>query len=79
MELDTGAAVPVISLGQFRSLFLTVPLGKTNLTLRTYTGEPVKPCGVSCLQVEHSNQFRRLPLYYVLPQSGPELVGRNWL
>lgn len=78
MELDTGAAVSVMSLGQFRSLFPTVPLKETKLTLRTYTSEPVKPCGVCFLRIEHNDQCQRLPLY-VLPQSGPALFGRNWL
>lgn len=78
MELDTGAAVSVIPESLFRSLFLSVALRRASLTLRTYTGEPVKPTGVAFITVQHNGQCQHVPLY-VLRHSGPPLLGRNWL
>lgn len=78
MELDTGAAVSVMSVSQFRSLFPRAHLRRTSLTLRTYTNEPVKPCGVAFVAVQYNAQRQQLPLY-VLRQDGQPLLGRSWL
>lgn len=78
MELDTGAAVSVMSVSQFRSLFPSAQFRRTSLTLRTYTNERVKPCGVAFVAVQCNAQTQRLPLY-VLRQDGQPLLGRNWL
>ncbi|KAL3189892.1 hypothetical protein MRX96_020237 [Rhipicephalus microplus] len=50
----------------------------TSLTLRTYTNEPVKPCGVAFVAVQYNAQRQQLPLY-VLRQDGQPLLGRSWL
>ncbi|XP_064462940.1 uncharacterized protein K02A2.6-like [Ornithodoros turicata] len=78
MELDTGAAVSVISQQQYHSCFSGLPLKPTTVTLRTYTGQCVYPKGVLDVEVEHNGQTSHLPLY-VLAQRGPPLIGRNWL
>lgn len=62
MELDTGAAVSVIPESSFRSLFPRVALRRSSLTLRTYTGEPVKPTGIAFVTVQHHGQCQRVPL-----------------
>ncbi|XP_040354707.1 uncharacterized protein K02A2.6-like [Ixodes scapularis] len=78
MEIDTGAAVSVISKQQYRKRFAALNLKPTALRLKTYTGETVKPCGVLEVKVSHQEETRVLPLY-VLNQSGPPLLGREWL
>lgn len=78
MELDTGAAVSVISRRQQQQLFPSLKLRMTNLRLRTYTGALVEPAGVAEVVVEHNGQSVLLPLY-VTEQGGPPLLGREWL
>ncbi|KAL3204015.1 hypothetical protein MRX96_041428 [Rhipicephalus microplus] len=51
---------------------------RTSLTLRTYTNEPVKHCGVAFVAVQYSAQRQQFPLY-VLNQDGQPLLGRSWL
>ncbi|XP_064486429.1 uncharacterized protein LOC135398834 isoform X2 [Ornithodoros turicata] len=78
MELDTGAAVSVISAHDFKATFGYGQFQKTDLKLRTYTGEEVAPLGVVQVQVQYNNQAASLPLY-VVHQPGPPLLGRQWL
>jgi hypothetical protein len=79
MELDTGAAVSVISEGEFdHRLRKHVKLDTTSLELHIYTGEKVKPIGVCTVTVKHGDQERALPLH-VLAGNGTALLGRDWL
>ena len=41
MELDTGAAVSIISKKMHRKLFGDIPLQRSPIALKTYTGEPM--------------------------------------
>ncbi|KAG0434501.1 hypothetical protein HPB47_019069 [Ixodes persulcatus] len=77
MELDTGAAVSIISKRQFQSLFPRAELSPASLILRTYTGERVKPKGVATVDVEYRDFKGKLPLH-VLGEDGPPLIGRDW-
>ena len=45
MELDTGAAIAVISEAKCRELFPGAMLRKSELLLKTYTGEPLPVIG----------------------------------
>ena len=77
MELDTGAAVSVISKSEFdKQLRPLVNLEPTILELRTYTGETERPTEVCKVRMEY--QVRCIQLY-VLPGKGPALFGREWL
>ena len=49
-------------------------LEKSDILLKTYSGEPLKVEG----QVEYSGQQKKLPLL-VVAGKGPSLWGRNWL
>ena len=42
MELDTGSGVSVIPSSDFENYFKGCKLEETNLTLKTYLGEPIK-------------------------------------
>ena len=79
LELDTGAAVSVISQEEFAHLLeKRVKLETTSLELHTYTGEKVRPIGVCTVNVQYGDQEKALPLH-VLAGKGPALLGRDWL
>ncbi|XP_062606687.1 uncharacterized protein K02A2.6-like [Saccostrea cucullata] len=80
MELDTGAAVSVMSKKKFCEYFpgRIKNLPESNMCLKTYTGEILKPCGVARVNVSHNNQKKDLDLY-VMQKAGPTLFGREWL
>ena len=78
MKLDTGASVSIISSRVYRENFPEIPLQKSDTTLRTYTGEPIKVLGIFIAEVKCEGQQYSLPLL-VVDGDGPSLFGRNWL
>ena len=78
MEVDTGAAVSVVSSKTWEKLKLKVPLCKPDVTLKTYTNEVMKVIGEADLIVTYG-QSKHLLRLYVVEGSGPSLVGRDWL
>lgn len=78
MELDTGAAVSVISEDAQRRLFPATALKRTSVVLRTYTGEPIRVAGQLDVEVQYGSQKCTLPLV-VVAGKGPTLLGRDWL
>ena len=77
MEVDTGAAVSVMSVELYYELN-GGDLQECNLRLKTYTGEIMRPLGVGWLDVEYNGMKVKLPII-VLEGSVPTLMGRNWL
>ena len=79
MELDTGAAVSVMSLSAYRRVKKGKDeLQETSLRLRTYTGELVRPAGVGMVDVSYQGQKCELPIT-VVKGNVPTLLGRDWL
>ena len=78
MEVDTGAALSLVSEETFKSHWPNADLQKTNLNLRTYTGERVSVLGNFNVEVDYNASMFNLPLL-VVKGSGPSLLGRNWL
>lgn len=78
MELDTGSEVSVMSRQDFSKHFGKEKLYPTTVTLKTYSGEPITPCGKLDVTVELNGQKSNLPLY-VIEKGGPPLFGRSWL
>ncbi|XP_064469988.1 uncharacterized protein K02A2.6-like [Ornithodoros turicata] len=78
MEIDTGAAVSVMSLQQYQNCFPHLTLEPTSLRLRTYTGEALTPQGYITVNVNYGGRQRTLPLH-ILRQPGVPLLGRNWV
>ena len=78
MELDTGAAVSVISKTDFERMYPRKNLLPTSLTLKTYSGEVIEPCGLMKCKVELNGQTKVLDLYVVNNDNKP-LFGREWL
>ena len=79
MELDTGAAVSVISEQTYKTvLSQQPPLQVSNLQLHTYTGEKLTVLGQVSVNVQYGDQSLSLPVI-VVSGTGPNLVGRDWL
>ena len=77
MELDTGAAVSVISAATKKELFPKTPMDKSTLLLHTYTGERLKVHGQMNVRVRYGDQSKTLPL--VVVEGNGNLLGQNWL
>ena len=79
MQVDTGAAVSVISHNVFQNLWDSSPsLMKSDVKLQSYTGEQIGVIGCFTTSVSYQGQKKNLPLL-VVEGSGPSLLGRNWL
>ncbi|MDD9817031.1 MAG: reverse transcriptase domain-containing protein, partial [Gammaproteobacteria bacterium] len=78
MEVDTGAAVSIISESTQKKVFSKVSLQRTSVKLRTYTDEPISVLGEMRVIVTYRQSTHNLTLY-VVPGNGPSLLGRNWL
>ena len=78
MELDTGAAVSILSSATWTTLFPSRQLKKTNTVLKTLSGERLQPIGCADVNVQYKSQYSTLPIL-VLEGEGPNLFGRNWL
>lgn len=78
MEIDTGAAVSIISQQEYRRSFAHLPLEGARVKLKTYTGECIPVLGQFTATVQYEDQVNELPLI-VVKGNGPNLCGRNWL
>ena len=78
MEVDTGAAVSIISMDTYQKLFSGTKLNSSNLRLKTYTGKPMPVSGELDVEVHYGSQVCSLSLT-VVEGAGPSLLGRDWL
>ena len=78
MEIDTGAAVSLISQDTKEDLFPSTCLDKSSLILRTYTAETIPVLGQMEVEVKYGGYTGHHKLY-VVKGKGPPLLGRNWL
>ncbi|KAL5515654.1 hypothetical protein EMCRGX_G000851 [Ephydatia muelleri] len=81
MEVDTGAAVSLISDATFKSLWPEAsrpPLQPSSVLLRTYTGEQLTLVGQVSVNVSYGGKCHRLPLL-IVRGNGPSLLGRDWV
>lgn len=78
MEVDTGAAVSIVSEQTRRKCFGMVPVMKTDLELRTYTSEPIKVLGKCSVAVKYGTQSVNGDIY-IVEGHGPSLLGRDLL
>ena len=82
MEVDTGAALSVISKSTYLSTWSDKterpPLKHSNIKLTTYSGESLGVCGSTDVSVIYKQQSKKLSLQ-VLSNEGPSLLGRDWL
>ena len=78
MEIDTGAAVSLVSCSTQTALFPHAILTKHKVQLRTYTAEPISLVGKMAVEVKHNCYTGQHDLY-VVEGSGPSLIGSDWL
>ena len=78
MELDTGAAMSLISETIKKELFPTVNLRHSEVVLKTYTSEKITVLGEMDVDVKYGDQENTLTLL-VIKGPGPSLIGRNWM
>ena len=78
MELDTGAAVSLISTSTYSHLFLEVPLTRSKTQLTTYTGQKITVAGIMKVEVRYGGKVHDLQLH-VVKGEGPSLLKRDWL
>lgn len=78
MEVDTGAAMSVISESLYKSKLNQAKLQPCDVTLRTYTDQPITLLGKIVVNVQCEKQQLRLPLL-VCRGKAPALMGRDWI
>jgi len=78
MEVDTGAALSIVSKRTWKTLFPGVALKEAHIVLKTYTNERMTVKGELLVQVVYEQQREHLPIV-VVAGDGPSLLGRNWL
>ena len=78
MEVDTGAAISILPSHLFKKHFAQLPLLKTDVKLKTYSGAKMIPEGILEVNVAYGDQKQRLRLY-VVDTPGPPLFGREWM
>ncbi|XP_021340098.1 uncharacterized protein K02A2.6-like [Mizuhopecten yessoensis] len=78
MELDTGAAVSIVSEELYKNCLTNLPLQPTSVQLKTYSGDKVELLGKVDVPVRYGNQHVTLPLI-IARGDKPSLLGRNWL
>ena len=80
MEIDTGAAVSIVSDRMHTSLpyLEKLPLQLTQVTLQTYTGESIPVLGELSVKVICQGTNHTL-LLLAVKEDGPSFISRNWL
>lgn len=77
-EVDSGAAVSLISKNLFDASFPNAIIQSTNIKLRDYNEIPVKVYGFSMVRVLHNNSMFKLNLY-ITEVNKQALLGREWI
>ena len=78
MEVDTGAAVSLVSERTWKQIRGQVKLRKADVVLRAYNHMRLKVLGEAELQVQYGGRRYEL-LLRVVKEDGPSLIGRDWL
>ena len=78
MEIDTGAAVSIMSNKTKKGLFPLEVLDKPTLNLHNFTSEPIPVLGQLTVKVRYG-AYVGTHLLYVVKGSGPTLLGQDWL
>ena len=74
MEVDTGAAVSIISQQEYKSKFSQYKLHESDVILKTYTSEMMNVVGEITVHVNYQDQEVEMDLV-VVEGAGPALLG----
>ena len=77
MEVDTGAALSIISEKTRKAVFPDEKLRPSKLVLKTYTNEPLKVMGTLNVQVQYEDQLKKLVLVVVYSWQWTELTWQK--
>ena len=78
MEVDTGAAVSLMSEKNWKDVLSGTPLKKSSLIPRTNTAEQMPVVGECQVAVQYGDWQKMLTLY-VVKGHGPSILCREWL
>ena len=78
MELDTGAAVSLVSKSVWKPVKGPSKLCRSDMVLRTYNNSCLTVLGEAKVRVQYEGQSQELTLR-VVRDDGPSLLGRDWL
>ena len=78
LELDTGATVTVIPKEIWQKELGSVPLQKSNVTLRSYSGHLISVSGETAVHDKYGSQELDLSIIDTKGKGVP-LMGRDWL
>ena len=78
MEVDTGAALSLVSETTYKESWPDRTLQQSSKKLYSYSGEAIPVLGSFDVCVAYKSQVATLPLL-VVKGDGPSLFGRNWL
>ncbi len=78
MELDTGSKLSIISTDDYEEKFRDFNLRRSDVVMKTYTGEMIHPKGILDVEVEYGKNKYELEMF-VIDGTGPPLFGRSWL
>ncbi|XP_077482552.1 uncharacterized protein LOC144093113 [Stigmatopora argus] len=78
MQLDTGAAVTLVSEIVYKKHLSHLPLEVSKVQLSTFSGENIPLRGQVTAKVKYGTQSGKLPLV-IVKGDRPALLGRNWL
>ena len=78
MEVDTGAAMSLVSGETYCRMWLQKSLQQATTMLRTYSAEYLSVCRCMNAEVVYGHQQLTLPLL-VIKGNDPSLLGRDWL
>ena len=76
--VDTGANVSIIPVGLYQGKLAAVPLRRSNLRLKSYSGDLIPVIGEMDANVTYEGKTYQLPLVVAKGENVP-LLGRNWL
>ena len=79
MEIDTRVAVSVVPEESLSSLLPSLEWRRTNVILRTYTGQSIPVKGSVLVSVKYKQQLFRNMELLIVEGSGPSLMGQDWL
>lgn len=77
-ELDSGAAINVMSRVLYRKMFSQAPLDKAKIQLVNYNGTRFRPIGKCVFEAQFQNQIKDLTFYIVESANAP-LLGRDFM